>query len=105
LDLAKNAPEPELKKLAFKNLARVNALDKDHPVPPRFAVLKQAMAIADDVEKKKAVIDALSTIRDVEALRIFVPFLDDKQLNQAACKTIVELAHSKTLRQPNQAEF
>jgi HEAT repeat protein len=105
LDLAKNAPEPELKKLAFKNLARVNALDKDHPVPPRFAVLKQAMAIADDVEKKKAVIDALSTIRDMEALRMVVLFLDDKQLNQAACKTIVELAHSKTLRQPNQAEF
>lgn len=41
----------------------------------------------------------------MEALRIVVPFLDDKQLNQAACKTIVELAHSKTLRQPNQAEF
>ena len=105
LELAKNAPEPELKKLAFKNLARVNSLDKDHPVPPRFAVLKQAMAIADDVEKKKAVIDALSTIRDMEAVRMVVPFLDDKQLNQAACKTIVELAHSKTLRQPNQVEF
>ena len=105
LDLAKNGPEPELKKLAFQNLARVNSLDKDHPVPPRFAVLKQAMALADDVEKKKAVINALSTIREMEALRIVVPFLDDKQLNQAACKTIVELAHSKTLRQPNQAEF
>ena len=32
-------------------------------------------------------------------------YLDDPELAQTACKTIVELAHHRFLRQPNKAHF
>jgi hypothetical protein len=32
-------------------------------------------------------------------------FVDDPQLAQAACRSIVELAHHRFLRQPNMAVF
>jgi hypothetical protein len=34
-----------------------------------------------------------------------VPFLDDPKFAQAACVTVVELAHYRDLRTPNKEEF
>src|SRR5262249_38383110 len=75
------------------------------PAPPRLKALKEAMTLAQSTADKKLVIDALATAKDIETLRYVLPYLDDKELVQPACKTIVELAHSKNLRQPNQEEF
>lgn len=103
--LAKSAPTPELKALAFRNLVRVNSLDKDQPAKPRLDSLKEAMKLASTPADKKQVLDGLATVKDIETLRMVVPLLDDPALKQSACKTVVELAHSKMLREPNRAEF
>lgn len=105
LTIAKTAPDAGDKKLAFKSLVRINSISNEPPAPPRLIALKKAMDLAENDAEKKLVIDALATVKDVETLRFVIPYLDDKALQQPACKTIVELAHSKMLREPNQAEF
>ena len=44
-------------------------------------------------------------VRHIETLRYILPYLDQPMLAQAACKGVVELAHSRMLREPNRAEF
>jgi hypothetical protein len=63
------------------------------------------MDLAAAEQDRKLVFDGLAFVKDIETLRYVVPYLDNKEVAQYACKTIVELAHSKTLREPNQAEF
>jgi hypothetical protein len=41
----------------------------------------------------------------VETLRFLLPFLDQPELAQQACLSVVELAHHRGLREPNKAEF
>ena len=38
-------------------------------------------------------------------LRFLVPYLDEQKFAEQACLSVVELAHHRTLRQPNKAEF
>jgi HEAT repeat protein len=105
LGLVNESVDDNQKRLAFVNVVRVNSLSNEHPAPPRLANLKAAMTLTHTSADKKLVIDALATVKDIESLRMVLPYLDDKELVQPACKTIVELAHSKNLRQPNQEEF
>lgn len=105
LVLAKESPDGDVKKAAFAGLIRVNSISNERPAPPRLASLKQAMELASSDGDKKLVIDALATVKDIETLRYVLPYLDQKALVQPACKTVIELAHSKTLREPNREEF
>lgn len=105
LRLAKDAKKPQNKQLAFRNLVRVNSMSNELPAPPRLAMLKQAMELARTKEERQYVLGGLATAKDIETLRFVTPYLDQKDLAQAACRTIVELAHSRNLREPNQAEF
>ena len=41
----------------------------------------------------------------METLRYVLPFVDQPQHAEAACESIVELAHHRGLREPNKAEF
>ncbi len=105
LVLAKEAADGETKNAAFMGLVRVNSISKDRPAAPRLSSLKQAMELANSDGDKKLVLDALATVKDIETLRYVLPYLDQKTLVQPACKTVIELAHSKTLREPNREEF
>ena len=44
-------------------------------------------------------------VRTIESLRFVAPYLDKPEFAQAACATVVELAHHRKLREPNKAEF
>ena len=50
-------------------------------------------------------LERANAIRIVETLRFVRPYLDDPQLAEPACKSVVELAHHQKLRDPNKAEF
>jgi hypothetical protein len=41
----------------------------------------------------------------VETLRFVLPYVDEASFDQAACDTIVELAHHREIRDPNKVEF
>ncbi|MGF1578123.1 MAG: HEAT repeat domain-containing protein [Gemmataceae bacterium] len=106
LRLARTAREPNLHRLAFRNLIRVNAIQNtETPKTDRLRMLKDAMKLANTFPKKKQVFAGLSKVRDIQTLRYVLPYLKDKELAQVACRTIVELAHSRNLRRPNQKEF
>ena len=68
-------------------------------------MLKRAMELASSDEQKALVLKRASAIRSLETLRFVAPYMDQPEFTQLACKTVVELAHHKDLRQPNKAEF
>ncbi len=70
-----------------------------------LGVMKKAMALASRDDERRAILDGIGFVRHIETLRFVVPYLDQPAFAQSACKGVVELAHSKMLREPNKAEF
>jgi len=63
------------------------------------------MELASSEQQKALVLKRASAILSLETLRFVAPYMDQPEFAQVACKTVVELAHHKELRQPNKAEF
>jgi HEAT repeat protein len=109
LALAQSERDPAQARQALRSLIRVNTVkDKlpgDKSNGPRLEALKKAMDLSANDEDRKLVLDALATVKEIQTLRYVLPYLDHKTLSQRACRTVVELAHSKTLRAPNRAAF
>ncbi|MBL8798400.1 MAG: hypothetical protein JNM56_31180 [Planctomycetia bacterium] len=109
LKLAKNAKEPARRQQALRAAIRVNTiLSSDRTDADKLAslaALKQAMELADRDDERKLLLENIGFVRVLDTLRYVLPYLDHKDLNQQACKAVVELAHSRPLREPNKAEF
>jgi hypothetical protein len=105
LRLVKEASEPVRRNLAYKALVRVNSIPTAGINREKVTMLKTAMELAKGNDERKLVLQGLATIKEIDTLRYVVPYLDNKDLSHEACKTVVELAHSKKLREPHQAEF
>jgi HEAT repeat protein len=105
LKLAEGAKEPAQRRLAILALVRVNGIVTDYPPAERLATLKKAMTLAPSDAERRLVLEGIGFVRHIDSLRYAVPYLDDKDLVQSACKAVIELAHSRMLREPNKAEF
>ena len=108
LALAVQAKHPADQLAALQALIRVNTVLIDRTPEERLAalnVMKKAMPLATRDEERRAILAGLGNVRYIETLRFVVPYLDEPALAAAACKGVVELAHSKMLREPNKAEF
>jgi HEAT repeat protein len=105
LTIVEQANEPGRRKFAYRALIRVNSIPTVGANPVKLTMLKKAMDLAQGPDDKKLVLQGLATVKQIDTLRYVLPYLDNKDLSHEACKTVVELAHSKTLRLPNQAEF
>lgn len=106
LKLAQEAKEPNHRLLALQAAIRVNALPSTPPNhQEKLAAFKTAMKLATRNEERQKVLEGIGFARILDTLHYVLPYLDDKDLNQAACRAVVELAHSKPLRDPNKAEF
>jgi HEAT repeat protein len=90
---------------ALQALIRVNTVPGGGENAQRLARLKKAMELASRAEERRQALHGLATVRAIETLRFVLPYLDSKDLAQDACRTVVELAHSRKLREPNKAEF
>ena len=84
---------------------RVIALPSDLPDAEKLTLLTQAMKRAERDEERNLVLQRVSAIRTVEALRFLLPYLDQPSLVQTAGASIVELGRHKELRDPNKVEF
>jgi HEAT repeat protein len=108
LALAEKGRTDAEKQRAIQALIRVNAVLTDRTPEERLAALetlKKAMKLATHAEERRALLEGIGFVRHIDTLRFVVPYLEDKALAQSACKGVVELAHSKTLREPNKEEF
>ena len=105
VEFALAAKDPADRKLVVDALIRVAPLPDKRPDALRLAMLKRAMELASSDEQKALVLKRASAILSLETLRFVAPYMDQPEFTQLACKTVVELAHHKELRQPNKAEF
>ncbi len=90
---------------AFAAFVKVSANRDNRNDKQRLERMKQAMREARNLEEKTAVINRTRTAYDVESMRFVRPFLDEPELSQIACETIVELAHHRNVRNPHKEEF
>jgi hypothetical protein len=104
-ELAKGEQEQGVRIAALRAYIRVVSLASDRPDAKTLQMLQWAFAAAERPEEKILVADGISTVRTMETLRWLVTLLDDKEVAQVACRSIVDLAHHRRLRNPNSDEF
>ena len=105
LELSKTAAEPGQRRMAILALIRVAPLPDGRPAAEKLRLLKSAMELATRDQDRELIIKRAQAIRTMDTLRYVASYLNDPRLAQQACATIVELAHHRDLREPNQAEF
>jgi HEAT repeat protein len=109
LKLIQATKEPAQSKQPLQALIRINTI----PATDRtnedklasLAALKKAMELAKEADQRKLILEGIGFIRHLDTFRYVLPYLDNKELAQSACKAVVEVAHSKPVREPNKAEF
>ena len=105
VELALAAKAPADRKVLVDALIRIAPLPDKRSDAVRLTMLKQAMELAKSDAQKAMVLKRAPAIRSLETLRFVAPYMDQSQFAQLACKSVVELAHHKDLRQPNKSEF
>jgi hypothetical protein len=63
------------------------------------------MQLSKTDDQRLWVIQRAEAVRAVETLRFVAPYMDEPALAERACRSVVELAHHKELRDPNRQEF
>jgi HEAT repeat protein len=105
LGLAEGTSNPEHRSWAVVGLARAVTAPGTIPPARRLEMLRQAMALAQRGEDRRAVLEKAALVHTVGSLRFALPYLDQPALSEQACRTVVALAHQRSLRLPNQQEF
>ncbi len=90
---------------ALRAYIRVVSLGSDRADAKTLDMLQWAFDVAERPEEKALVADRVSTVRTMDSLRWLVELLNDQAVAQEACRSIVELAHHRGLRNPNREEF
>jgi HEAT repeat protein len=90
---------------ALRAYIRVTTLASDRSDAETLAMLKNAMQLAQRVEDQQLILQRSSTVRTLATVDWLATFLDDPQLNQVACRALVDLAHHRFLRHPNMKKF
>jgi HEAT repeat protein len=105
LDLATHVEQKAPRRWALRAYIRVVTLPSDRPESQTLTMLQNAMKLAENIDDKQLALERAATIRTMETVTWIAQYLDDPQLGQTACKSIVELAHHRFLRHPNMARF
>jgi HEAT repeat protein len=71
----------------------------------KLDLVKRTMALCETDADRARLLERASAIRTVETFRFVVAYLDQPALAPAACKSVVELAHHRHLRDAHKAEF
>jgi HEAT repeat protein len=103
--LAANAAEKRHRRWALRAFVRVISLPSDRAPDQTLTLLQTAMKQAEEPDDRTLVIERGASVRTIECLRWLAGYLDDSQLAQSACRSIVELAHHRELRHPHLDEF
>ncbi|MDG2383891.1 MAG: HEAT repeat domain-containing protein [Pirellulaceae bacterium] len=90
---------------ALRALIRIAPLPDGRSDLEKLDLLKLAMQLCQRDEERKLALKRASAIRIPETLRFVLPYMDQPGFSDQACETIVELAHHRNLREPNEAEF
>jgi HEAT repeat protein len=105
LGLAQGTTDSKYRSWAVVGLARAVTSPGAMPPARRLEYLKQAMALADRDDDRRVVLERAALVHTLDALRFTRPYLDRPNLCEQACRTVVALAHQRSLRLPNRSEF
>ena len=105
LKIAQSDESASHRRRAIDALVRVAPLPDKRPDGQRLDMLEKAMLLSSRDEQKALILKRARAIRSLGALRFVAPYMNEPKFAEAACETVVELAHHKDLRQPNKAEF
>jgi HEAT repeat protein len=106
LDLLGTSQDPVERDQLLGALIRIAPLpDNKLNDQQKLELLQKTMSLCQRDEDRRRVLERANAIRTVETLRFVVPYLDDPNLAEPACLSVVELAHHRTLRDANKDEF
>jgi HEAT repeat protein len=105
MQLAKTDPHASHRTTALRALMRVAPLSDGRTDDQRLTLLKQAVAMASADRERILALDRARAIRTTGSLRFILPYVSKAATAEQACLSIVELAHHRTLREPNKPEF
>jgi hypothetical protein len=71
----------------------------------KLELLRKTMSLCERDEDRRRVLERANAIRTVDTLRFVVPYLDNVELAEPACLSVVELSHHRHLRDANKDEF
>jgi hypothetical protein len=89
----------------LRALIRIAPLPDGRTQDQKLDLLKKAIAMCTRDAERSLAVQRAAAIRTVETLRFLMPYVDQSGFAQQACQSIVELAHDRTLREPNKEEF
>jgi len=67
--------------------------------------LAEAYELATRVDDKRLIIERVGQVRTVESLRFVLKYIDDTELRDRACASVLDLAHQTDLRRSARQEF
>lgn len=106
LDLVGKAQTPAERDLLVGALIRIAPLpDNKLNDQQKLELAQKTLALCQKDEERARLIERANAIRTIETLRFIAGFLDDPALAQPACKSVVELAHHRQLRDTHKDEF
>jgi HEAT repeat protein len=105
LALAGDSQNAAYQQRALRAYVRVITLPSDRGDDQTLGLLQSAMRLADKAEDRQLILTRASTIRTMAAVDWIAGYLDQPELAQTACESLVELAHHRFLRQPNMDRF
>lgn len=105
IELANTTNDVSERALLVAALIRVAPLPDKRPPAQKLELLATAMKMCTGDDQRNLVLKRASAIRTIETLRFVLPYLEQPAFAQQACQTIVELAHHRSLREPNKKEF
>ncbi len=105
MELAQKDEHPEHRTTALRGLIRVAALPDGRTDAEKLELLRTAIGICTRDTERNLVLQRAQAVRILETLRFLVPYMDQPAFARQACQSVVELAHHRSLRDSNKAEF
>jgi hypothetical protein len=106
LDLLGGTTDAKEKELVLATLIRIAPLpDNKLSDGQKLELLQKTMGLCERTEDKARVLERANAVRTIETFRFVLPYLDDPQLAEPACRSVVELAHHQKLRDAHKQEF
>ncbi len=104
LEVAKTSENQTHKILALRGYVRLIGLESDRAPEETIKMYKEAMALAPNVNEKRAVLSGLANVESLEALQMAEGYLDDAELAPEAESAIIKITENTDERYPEETK-
>ncbi|MEI6240671.1 MAG: HEAT repeat domain-containing protein [Planctomycetia bacterium] len=106
LDMLGKSQNPAEREMLLGALIRIAPLpDNKLNDKQKLDLVQKIMPLCQTDEERAKLLERANAIRTVETFRFVLPYVDQPALAEPACKSVVELAHHRQLRDAHKEEF